>query len=291
LIRKAAEQGKQAMEGMIKRGKSKADYDVIIVGAGPAGIAATLTAHEAGLRYLAMEQEEAIGGTALHYPRRKLVMTAPMVLPIYGKVSVREISKEALIELWEDVVAKTGIKITYGIRLDKLERGAESIKVITSTGTFTAGSVLLAIGRRGTPRRLDVPGEEDSKVVYRMLEPEQYRGTNAMVVGGGDSALEAALSLADEPGTKVILSYRGDAFGRVKPKNRERIQAAEKKGNVRVMLKSKIKQITPKTVTIVDADGKQADEPNEVVVVCAGGILPTGFLKDVGIHVDTRYGS
>jgi thioredoxin reductase/NAD-dependent dihydropyrimidine dehydrogenase PreA subunit len=291
LIRKAAEQGKQAMATIAKRGKVKADYDVIIVGAGPAGIAATLAAKEAGLRYLTIEQEDAIGGTALHYPRRKLVMTAPMILPIFGKVSVREISKESLIELWEEVVAKTGIEIKYGIRLDKLERLASAIQVITSNGTFTAGSVLLAIGRRGTPRRLDVPGEEDSKVVYRMLEPEQYRGSNAMVVGGGDSALEAALSLADEPGTKVILSYRGDAFGRVKPKNRERIQAAEKTGSVRVMLKSKIKQITPKSVTIVDADGKQADEPNEVVVVCAGGILPTGFLKDVGIQVDTRYGS
>jgi thioredoxin reductase len=167
----------------------------------------------------------------------------------------------------------------------------DGIGVITNKGEFTANSVLLSIGRRGTPRRLEVPGEDQSKVVYRMLEPEQYRGSNALVVGGGDSALEGALSLADEPGTKVVLSYRGDAFGRVKPKNRERIQAAEKSGAIKVMLQSKIKKIDPTTVTMIDKDGKQFDMPNEVIVVCAGGVLPTGFLKEIGIRVETRHGT
>jgi thioredoxin reductase/NAD-dependent dihydropyrimidine dehydrogenase PreA subunit len=291
LIRKAAEQGKQAMATIAKRGKGKAPYDVIIVGVGPAGIAATLAAKASGLKYLTIEQEDAIGGTALHYPRRKLVMTAPMDLPLYGKVSVREISKESLIELWHEVVAKTGIEVSYSTRLDKLNLEPNGITAVTSKGNFTATSVLLAIGRRGTPRRLEVPGEEQSKVVYRLLEPEQYRGSNALVVGGGDSALEGALSLADEPGTKVVLSYRGDAFGRVKPKNRERIQAAEKSGAIKVMLQSKIKKIEPTTVTMVDKDGKQFDMPNEVIVVCAGGILPTGFLKEIGIRVETRHGT
>jgi thioredoxin reductase (NADPH) len=291
LIRKAAEQGKQAIAAILKRAKGVATYDVIIVGSGPAGIAATLAAKDAGLNYLTIEQEDGIGGTALHYPRRKIVMTAPMELPVYGKVGVHEISKEALIELWQDVVAKTGIEIQYGTRLDKLSTKPEGITVVTSKGEFTANSVLLAIGRRGTPRRLDVPGEDDAKVVYRMIEPEQYRGSNALVVGGGDSALEGALSLADEPGTKVVLSYRGEAFGRVKPKNRQRIQEAEKSGAIKVMLQSKIKKIEPKTVTMIDKDGKQFDMPNEVIVVCAGGVLPTGFLKEVGIRVETRHGT
>jgi thioredoxin reductase (NADPH) len=291
LIRKAAEQGKQAIATIVKRPKGKAPYDVIIVGVGPAGIAATLAAQAAGLKYLTIEQEDAIGGTALHYPRRKLVMTAPMDLPIYGKVQIRELTKEELIELWHKVVEKTQIKISYSTRLDKIVPKPEGITVITNKGEFTATSVLLAIGRRGTPRRLEVPGEDHSKVVYRLLEPEQYRGSNALVVGGGDSALEGALSLADEPGTKVVLSYRGDAFGRVKPKNRERIQAAEKSGAVKVMMQSKIKKIEPDSVTMVDKDGNQFDMPNEVIVVCAGGILPTGFLKEVGIKVETRHGT
>jgi thioredoxin reductase len=214
-----------------------------------------------------------------------------MELPLYGKVTNRELTKEELMAIWDDVVAKTGIEISYGTRLDKLSLKTEGITAITSKGEFTSHNILLAIGRRGTPRRLDVPGEDHSKVVYRLLEPEQYRGSNALVVGGGDSALEGALSLADEPDTKVVLSYRGDVFGRVKPKNRERIHAAQQSGAIKVMMKSKVKKIEPTTVTLIDQDGTQFDMPNEVVVVCAGGLLPTGFLKEVGIQVETRHGT
>jgi thioredoxin reductase len=279
------------MAHIVKRPKTTADYDVIIIGAGPAGIAATLAAKQAGLRYRTIEQEDTMGGTALHYPRRKIVMTAPMDLPIIGKIAMREISKEALIDLWNDVVAKSGIRIHFGERVDKLERDDKGIKVTTAKGAYVAGSIVLAIGRRGTPRRLEVPGEEDPKVVYRLLEPEQYRDNHALVVGGGDSALEAALSLAEQPGTRVTLSYRGDAFGRVKPKNRERLQAAEKAGKLDVMLQSKVKHIEPKSVSLLDKEGQEIRLPNEVIVVCAGGILPTSFLKAVGIKVETRFGN
>lgn len=293
LIRKAVEQGRQAMSHIIKRcknNKSKAEYDVIIVGAGPAGISGTLAAKQAGLRYLTIEQEETLGGSALHYPRNKIVMTAPMDLPIIGKVSVREISKKALIELWDSVVKKSGIRITYGTSLEKLEHAPGIINVVTSKGTYTATCVLLAIGRRGTPRRLEVPGEELSKVVYRLIEPEQFRGNNALVVGGGDSALEAALLLAEEPGTRVTLSYRSDSFGRVKAKNRERIEAAERAGKISVLLSSQVQQIAEASVTLTHA-GKPAKIPNDVVIICAGGVLPTSLLKEVGIKVDTHYGT
>lgn len=293
LIRKAVEQGKQAMSHIINRcknSKRKAEYDVIIVGAGPAGISGTLAAKQAGLRYLTIEQEETIGGSSLHYPRNKIVMTAPMDLPIIGKVSVHEISKKALIDLWGSVVKKSGIKIAYGTCLEKLELAPEIIKVVTSRGTYTATCILLAIGRRGTPRRLEVPGEELSKVVYRLIEPEQFRGSNALVVGGGDSALEAALLLAEEPGTRVTLSYRSGSFGRVKPKNRERTEAAERAGKISVLLDSQVQHIAEASVTLTHA-GKPAKIPNDVVIICAGGILPTPLLKEVGIKVDTHYGT
>ena len=188
LIRKAVEQGKQAIAHIKKRRVAGTDYDVIIIGAGPAGISATLGAQEAGLRYLTLEQEDAIGGTALHYPRQKIVMTAPMTLPQIGLIKLTEISKEALIELWEEVAQKTGIKINFNERMDSLRHENGKFIVSTPRGQYTAGSVLLAIGRRGTPRKLDVPGEELAKVCYRSQSRAQYQGKHAPVVGG-DSAL------------------------------------------------------------------------------------------------------
>jgi len=290
LIRKAVEQGRQAMESISKRGRAKTPHDVVVIGAGPAGIAATLAAKHHDLRCVTIEQEETFGGTTLHYPRGKIVMTAPMNLPIIGKVNVREISKESLMKLWEDVVTKAGIKINFGERMEKIERQGDTFTVVTNRASYPTRSVLLSIGRRGTPRMLDVPGEDQEKVVYRLIDPEQYQGKHILVVGGGDAALEAAVAISEEPGAIVTLSYRGNAFSRVKPKNRELVENANGSGKLRLLLESTVKQILPATVQL-DQKGTSIDLPNDAVIVCAGGILPTPLLKEIGIQIETRHGN
>ncbi|MBI3478799.1 MAG: NAD(P)-binding domain-containing protein [Nitrosomonadales bacterium] len=289
LIRKAVEQGRQAMEAVVKRGRSQTPQDVVIVGAGPAGISATLAAKQHNLRCVTLEQEDTFGGTTLHYPRGKIVMTAPMKLPIIGKINIREISKESLMQLWEVVVAKATLKINFGERMEKIERTGDSFTVVTNRTSYHTHSVLLSIGRRGTPRKLDVPGEDLKKVVYRLLDPEQYRGKHVVVVGGGDAALEAAVSIANEPGTTVTLSYRSNAFSRVKPKNRQLTEEARNSGKLSVLLESTVKEIRPTTI-LLDQKGTAIDIPNDAVIVCAGGILPTPLLKEIGIQVETHHG-
>ncbi len=289
LIRKAVEQGRQAMESILKRGRAQTPHDVVVIGAGPAGIAATLAAKHHGLRCVTLEQEDTFGGTTLHYPRGKIVMTAPMNLPIIGKVNIKEISKESLMKVWEDVVAKAGIKINFGERMEKIERQGDTFTVVTNRASYPTRSILLSIGRRGTPRKLDVPGEEQEKVVYRLVDPEQYRGKHVLVVGGGDAALEAAVSISNEPGTTVTLSYRSNAFSRVKPKNRELTEEASNSGRLSVLLESTIKEIKSATV-LLDQKGTAIELPNDAVIVCAGGILPTPLLKEIGIQIETHHG-
>ncbi len=292
LVRKAAEQGRQAMDAIRAslKGNSRTDVDVIIVGAGPAGIAAGLGAIQHKLRYRIVEQEDSLGGTVYHYPRNKVIMTAPVVLPIVGKVRIGEISKEALLDVWNGIVNRTGLTISFRERLESIQPQGTSFQVNTSAGAYSARAVLLAIGRRGTPRTLDVPGEELPKVVYRLIDPEQYRGQKVLVVGGGDSALEAALAIAEEAGTDVTLSYRGDAFGRVKVKNRQRLEDARLQGRIQVQLNSTVIRIDPDEVLLQQASG-QAVLPNDAVIISAGGVLPIDLLKRVGIQFETKHGT
>lgn len=290
LIRKAVEQGRQAVESIAKLKGSSLPLDVVIVGAGPAGISASLAAKEKNLKSVTLEQEDSFGGTVYHYPRNKVVMTAPVQLPIIGKMTFGEVSKERLLEFWKGVVARTGLKINFFERMEAVKPGQQGFVVRTSKQEYRTRSVLLTIGRRGTPRKLGVKGEDKPKVVYRLVDPEQYRGQHVLVVGGGDSALEAALACADEAGTSVTLSYRGDAFSRVKQKNRERIQESVSSRKLRVLLSSNVEEIGEDTV-ILDQGGKKLTLKNDALIVCAGGILPTPFLKEIGVQVDTKYGT
>jgi thioredoxin reductase/ferredoxin len=290
LIRNALEQGRQAVEAIQASRKASGErLDVVIVGAGPAGFAASLTALSKRMRFVTLEQES-LGGCVFQYPRGKVVMTAPANLPIVGRVNFRSTSKEQLLQFWQEAERKSGVTINYRERVEGIEPDGDGFKVRTGKGVYAAASVLLAIGRRGTPRKLGVPGEELPKVVYRLIDPEQYAGQHVLVVGGGDSALEAAASVAELGNTKVVLSYRGDAFQRAKQRNRERVTAAESSGGLLVMLGSNVKQITADAVAI-EQGGKLHQMRNEAIIVSAGGVLPTEFLRSVGIRVETKYGT
>lgn len=290
LVRKAAEQGRQAIESLAKRRDAGGGLDVVIVGAGPAGLSATLGAMEKKLRFVTLEQEDSLGGTVYHYPRNKIVMTQPVVLPLVGKARLGEISKEALLAFWQDIVDRVDMKISFGQRVEQVVAQGDGFIVRTPGGEYRTRSVLLSIGRRGTPRKLGVPGEDLPKIVYRLVDPEQYRGKRVLVVGGGDSAIEAALAVAAEPGASVRLSYRGEAFGRVKQKNRERLAEAEATGRLEVLLASNVVRIEPASVELEFGGGtRQID--NDAVIVCAGGILPTPMLKEMGIQVETKFGA
>jgi thioredoxin reductase (NADPH) len=291
LIRNAIEQGRQAIDHVCALpGIGKLPMlDVLIVGGGPAGLSASLASIEKRLRFVTIEQE-CLGGTVAHYPRGKLVMTAPATLPIVGKMNFREVSKEKLLEFWNDAKEQAGLTINYDERVESITPAGEGFVVTTTKQTYNTRSVLLAIGRRGTPRKLGAPGEDHEKVVYRLVDPEQYRNQHVLVVGGGDSALEAAAEIAEQPGTTVTLSYRGDGFNRAKRKNRSRIEAAAKSGRLTLMTESSVKCIHPDSVEISHR-GKIRKLPNSAVIVCAGGILPNAFLTKIGIKVETKYGT
>jgi thioredoxin reductase len=290
LIPKAAGQGAQAMDAINKLKGSANPLDVVIIGAGPAGLAASLGAIEKRLRYITVEQESSLGGAIFHYPRNKVAMTTPVKLPIIGPVNLGEISKENLLAFWNRVILKAGIKLNFNERMEKISKTNGGFIVKTTKQSYQTRAILLAIGRRGTPRKLDVPGEDLPKVVYRLIDPEQYRNMHVLVVGGGDSALEAAISIADEPGTTVTLSYRSEAFGRGKQKNTNRLKALSAQGKIKVMLKSTVQNIELKKVTL-KFEGKEVSLPNDGIIVCAGGILPTPFLKEIGVMVETKFGT
>lgn len=291
LIRNAITQGRQAMDSISKKPRSNDPerLDVVIIGAGPAGFSASLGAMQHKLRCVTLEQES-LGGTVSHYPRGKVVMTQPAELPLVGKVRFRETTKEDLMAFWEKIVNDTGLKVNCGEPMSAIEADADGYIVTTPKARYKTKNVLLTIGRRGTPRKLGVPGEELPKVVYRLIDPEQYRGQNVLVVGGGDSALEAATSIAEQPGSHVTISYRSDAFSRAKEKNRQKVAEAEAEGTLTVLLKSTTQAITADNV-MLEQEGEKIEIENDAIIVSAGGILPTPMLKELGITIETKHGT
>ena len=291
LIKNSVEQGQQAIDSIIKSKKPSKEntFDVIIIGAGPAGISATLTCKKQGLSSLTLEQDS-LGGTVFTFPRAKVVMTSPMDLPLYGKVKLFDTSKDELLELWKKVINENDIKINENTKVEDIVPQKDgTFKIITNQGEdYFGNNVLIAIGRRGSPRKLNIPGEEGSKkVAYRLLEPERIFDKNIIVVGGGDSATESALLLADN--NNVSLLVRTDNFTRCKPKNRERVTQANNNETLKVIFSSNLVEITDEACTIkIGEEVKQLK--NDLVYIFAGGVLPTAFLEKPGVKITKRFG-
>lgn len=290
LIRNALRQGRQAVAGIARRERAGGEaLDALVVGAGPAGIAAALTALEKSLRFVAIEQEEP-GGAVRHYPRQKLVMTEPMDIPLFGRVDLPRAGKEELLSLWDDVFQRTGLEVRCGERLEDVRREGGAFRATTTKGEYRARHVVLAIGRRGTPRRLGVPGETLDKVAYFLLEPEGYRQQRIAVVGGGNTALETACALARaDLGNHVTLVHRADAFPRAGAQNRARLEGLRARGAVAVLLESAVSRIGPKEV-VVEVGGASRCLANDQVFICAGGQLPVPFLSKIGVAVERKFG-
>ncbi len=291
LIKNAINEGRLAMEHVAQtladdpfRGNTEGGvHDVAVVGAGPAGLSAGLEAMHQGLRYVLLEQGT-LADTISKYPRNKLLFAEPLHVPLYGNMWVADASKEALLACWQNVIDKTGLRIQAHTRIESIERQEGVYRLVAGERVFRARRVVLAMGRRGTPRRLGVPGEEMDKVLYDIIEMEAFAGERMLVVGGGDSAIESALGLANQKGTTVTLSYRGSEFGRAKDRNREKLDAAIAAKRVELLLESQVKEIR-RDVVLLEHQGTIRLLPNDTVVVRVGGEAPYPFLQRIGIKI------
>ncbi len=291
LIRNAVRQGKETVQTIARElaGADRSDpraaevLDLAIIGAGPAGLAAALTAVESGLRYAVFEQQLDLGGTIYNFPRRKLTHTEEVTLPLYGPLRKEEYSKEELLELFRGLLEKHRLAVQFGQRVLQVIPEAGQFHILTVSGAWRARRVLLALGRRGTPRKLGVPGEELAKVMYQVRDAEEYRGRKILCVGGGDSAVEAAMGLARQAGNRITLSYRGDSFNRVKAKNLETLEKLVRRGKISPLLGSEVLEITPDQVRLRTAEG-EVTLANDEVFVLIGGEPPFPFLRSIGVR-------
>lgn len=291
LIKNAVNQGRDCVDIIARRFAGippigKDVHDVIIVGAGPAGISASLRAIEKKLKFVTLEKDE-VGGTVAKYPRQKLVMTSPVEFPMYGKFDKLQLSKENLLAFWDMVLNRADFNAVTGEKVEDITKTDGVFTVTTANNHYRSRAVILALGRAGDPRKLGVKGEELPKVMYRLIEADHYVNKKILVVGGGDSAVEAAMGLARQVGNEVTLSYRQSHFSRIKERNVKRIEDDARTGKLRVLFNSIPIEFKSGSV-VLHVNGREQEIPNDFVWVFAGGTPPNDFLKKIGVEFGAK---
>ncbi len=293
LIRNAIRQGTEVGEYIAaakRRGDGADMLDAVVVGSGPAGISATLSLMQEGLSVTLLEGDS-YGGTISHYPRAKVVMTGPLEIPGMPKVKKRTMSKEELLELWETIRSSKEIALETGQEVVGLEQTGAGWRVITKVGEYSAANVVLALGRRGSPRKLGIPGEELQKVCYRLLEPDPFAQKHVLIVGGGNSAAECAIALAEFQGcASVGISYRRGEFARLRAQVRQSLLEFIESGAIQSHLQTQVTGIDPNSVTLSHSDGQSQQLQNDAVVVQIGGTPPSALLDKLGIATVEKRG-
>jgi len=294
LIKNAINQGRDCIDHIATRlaasgvSRNNSDvHDVVIVGAGPAGVSASLRAIEKKLKYITVDEGE-IGGTVAKYPRQKLVMTSPVEFPMYGKFKKWELSKEELLKFWDQVLRRADFKVFQGEKVSDIQKAEDDTFVVhTSKNQYRTRYVVLALGKGGSPRKLGVKGEGLPKVMYRLIEADHYINKKILVIGGGDSAVEAAMGLAAQVGNTVTLSYRQANFSRLKDRNVKRLEECERKGKLKVIFNSNPVEFTDESA-MLEVGGATQKLANDFVWIFAGGDPPTAFLKKIGVGFNSK---
>jgi thioredoxin reductase/polyferredoxin len=255
--------------------------DVIVIGAGAAGLNAALTAQSLGLRVLVLEKTKLVA-TFEDFPEGKWIYAEPEERPARGQLWLEGATKEALIERWQKTIEESGLEVRVGEGVSAVRKREGVFELTAGASTYRAERVVLATGQRGNPRRLEVPGEERTTVLHRLYTPKHYSDEDIVVIGGGNSAVEAALALCGQ--NRVLLVHRGGEFSRVFAANRRKLDEATRAGLIRLALSSKVVRFE-EGVCVLSSGAVPCDH----AFVLIGAEAPREFLKSLGIRLENEW--
>jgi Thioredoxin reductase len=271
----------------IKKEKNTDVYELVIIGAGPAGISTAIECKKKGINYIILESNRILN-TIENFPKEKPITLKPDGVQLELPLEMNDGTKETLLDELTSQIAREGLDFEVGTFVQKLNRKDNVIHIETNKNMYMAEKVVLAIGKAGNSRQLKVPGESLPKVFNKLYDPGEFADKNILVVGGGDSSLECSIALA-RSGNRIIHSYRKEEFSRPKEENMNKFYDLVEQGKITPFFESTVKEIREKEVVLKTKEDTEII-PNDVVFTLIGRELPTQFFKRSGIRMEGEKG-